>query len=144
MRKIIKFIKTNYPKCREIFIYLIVGVLTTIVSWLACFIAKMFLNPEITLQNNIVNTIGWVTGVCFAYPLNRKWVFQSDNPKITKEFVAFVGSRVSTWVTELVVMTVCVNIFNLEYWIAKICIAAVLVTLLNYIFSKIFIFKKAK
>ena len=144
MKKIIEFIKTNYPKYREIIIYLIVGVLTTIVSWLACLLAKIFLNPEITIQNNIINTIGWVAGVCFAYPLNRKWVFKSNNPKILKEFIAFVSSRISTWVTELVVMTICVNIFHLKYWIAKIFIAAVLVTVLNYIFSKIFIFKKRK
>lgn len=144
MKKITKFIKSIFSKYREIFIYLIVGVLTTIVSWLACLLAKIVLNPEITIQNNIINTIGWITGVLFAYPLNRKWVFKSNNKRIIKEFIAFVSSRISTWVTELIVMTVCVNIFHLEYWIAKICIAAVLVTVLNYIFSKIFIFKKQK
>ncbi len=144
MKKTTEFIKTNYTKYREIIIYLVVGVLTTIVSWLACLLSKTLLNPEIAIQNNIINTIGWIAGVCFAYPLNRKWVFKSNNPRIMKEFIAFVSSRISTWITELVVMTVCVNIFHFEYWIAKILIAAVLVTVLNYIFSKIFIFKKKK
>ena len=38
----------------------------------------------------IINTIGWVVGVLFAYPLNRKWVFKSTNPKILKEFFGLV------------------------------------------------------
>ena len=132
-------------KYREILIYLIVGVLTTIVSWGACFIFERFLlNPDITWQNAVLNTIGWVAGVCFAYPLNRKWVFQSTNPKIMKEFGEFAVSRLSTWILDLVIMELTVNVWSLNYWIAKIFISSVLVTILNYVFSKIFIFKKEK
>ena len=80
-------------KYREIIIYLIVGVLTTIVSWGACFVAKLFLDPTQDLQNFIINTIGWVAGVVFAYPLNRKWVFNSKNKQIMKEFLGFASSR---------------------------------------------------
>lgn len=130
-------------KYREILIYLIVGVLTTIFSWGACFIFERFLlNPDISWQNALLNTIGWVAGVCFAYPLNRKWVFQSTNPKIMKEFGEFAVSRLSTWILDLVVMELTVNIWNLNYWISKIFISSVLVTILNYVFSKVFIFKK--
>ena len=79
--------KELYNKYEEIIIYLIVGVLTTIVSWGACFVAKLLgLDPDIKIQNFIINTIGWVVGVLFAYPLNRKWVFKSSNPHILKEF----------------------------------------------------------
>lgn len=127
---------------REILVYLIVGVLTTIFSWLACYVAKFFLDPSSTMQNNIINTIGWVAGVCFAYPLNRKWVFHSVNPHVLKEFAGFAASRLSTWALELVIMMVTVNAFHMSYWIAKIFIAAVLVTILNYVFSKLWIFKK--
>lgn len=132
-------------KYREILIYLIVGVLTTIFSWGACFVFERFLlNPDITWQNALLNTIGWVAGVCFAYPLNRKWVFQSTNPKIIKEFGEFAVSRLSTWILDLVIMELTVNVWSLNYWIAKIFISSVLVTILNYVFSKIFIFKKEK
>ena len=131
-------------KYREIIIYLIVGVLTTIVSWLACYVAKFFLDSSDTLQNNIINTIGWVAGVCFAYPTNRRWVFRSTNPRILKEFLGFAASRLSTWALELVIMTVTVNLLHMDYWIAKIFIAAVLVTILNYVFSKLLIFKSKK
>lgn len=132
-------------KYREILIYLIVGVLTTIFSWAACFIFERFLlNPDITWQNALINTIGWIAGVCFAYPLNRKWVFRSTNPKVIKEFGEFAVSRLSTWILDLVVMELTVNVWALNYWISKIFISSVLVTILNYVFSKIFIFKKEK
>lgn len=138
----IEKIKALLVKYREIIIYLVVGVMTTLFSWLACYLAKFFLDPTQTMQNNIINTIGWVAGVCFAYPLNRKWVFRSTNPKIAKEFFGFAASRLSTWALELVIMMVTVNVFHMRYWIAKIFIAAVLVTILNYVFSKLLVFKK--
>ena len=135
--------KELFKKYEEIIIYLIVGVLNTIVSWVACFIVEwLFLNPDITWQNFIINSIGWVAGVCFGYPLNRKWVFKSTNPKILKEFGGFAASRLSTWGLDIVIMWVTVNVWSMNYWIAKICISAVLVTILNYVFSKVFIFKK--
>lgn len=156
-----------FEKYREIIIYLIVGVLTTIVSWGACFVAKLFLDPTQELQNFIINTIGWVAGVVFAYPLNRKWVFKSNNDKIVKEFMGFASSRLSTWILDILIMWFFVNICPLNnliikicnwlnislatadidsvnYWVVKICISAVLVTILNYVFSKLLIFKKPK
>lgn len=156
-----------FEKYREIIIYLIVGVLTTIVSWGACFVAKLFLDPTQELQNFIINTIGWVAGMVFAYPLNRKWVFKSNNDKIVKEFMGFASSRLSTWILDILIMWFFVNICPLNnfiikvcnwlnislatadidsvnYWVVKICISAVLVTILNYVFSKLLIFKKPK
>ena len=95
-----------------------------------------------SLQNFINNTISWVVGVLFAYPLNRKWVFQSTNPQIMKEFLGFASSRISTWIMDIVIMWFTVNILNMNYWIAKIFISAVVVTIANYVFSKLLIFKK--
>ena len=159
--------KKIFEKYEEIIIYLIVGVLTTIVSWGACFVAKIWLDPDQELQNFIINTIGWVVGVVFAYPLNRKWVFKSTNPKILKEFFGFAGSRLSTWILDIVIMFVFINVWriffplcnflhdkisflskmeveSLHYWFVKIFISAVLVTILNYVFSKVLIFGKKK
>ncbi len=130
-------------KYREIIVYLIVGVLTTIVSWGACFICEwLFLNPDISWQNDIINTVGWVAGVSFSYPLNRKWVFKSTNPHILGEFCGFAVSRLSTWILDIVIMRVTVNIFQMHYWVAKVFISSVLVMILNYVFSKVLIFKK--
>ena len=157
--------KKLFTKYREIIVYIVVGVLTTIVSWGACFVAKLFLDPTVTLQNNIINTIGWIAGVCFSYPLSRKWVFKSNNPHILKEFGGFAASRLSTWILDILIMFLLVNVWplygfinkicgwfsyvptqdmleTLNYWFVKICISAVLVTVLNYVFSKVLIFRK--
>ncbi len=139
----IKLIKDLMIKYREIVIYLIVGVLTTIFSWAACYVAELLgLNADIGLQNHIINTIGWVAGVLFAYPLNRKWVFRSTNPRILKEFTGFASSRLSTWILDILIMWLTVNVWGLHYWIAKIFISSVVVMILNYVFSKILIFRK--
>jgi len=139
----IEKIKELCVKYREIIVYLIVGVLTTVVSWGAAFLGKLFLDVEgSSLQNFINNTISWVVGVLFAYPLNRKWVFQSTNPQVMKEFLGFASSRISTWIMDIVIMWFTVNILNMNYWIAKIFISAVVVTIANYVFSKLLIFKK--
>ena len=136
-------IKELMVKYREIIVYLIVGVLTTIVSWGAAFVGTLFLDVNGSdVQNAINNTFSWVAGVCFAYPLNRKWVFQSTNPKILKEFMGFASSRVSTLIMDIVIMWLTVNIIGMNYWIAKIFISAVVVTIANYVFSKLCIVKK--
>lgn len=136
-------IKELMIKYREIIIYLIVGVMTTVVSWGACFVGERFIfDVNSDWQNAVNNTISSVVGVCFAYPLNRKWVFESKNPKILKEFTGFAASRVSTWILDVLIMWVTVNLLGMNFWLAKICISSVLVTILNYVFSKLFIFKK--
>lgn len=136
-------IKELLIKYREIIVYLIVGVLTTIFSWGIAFIGKMFLDVEgSSLQNFINNMISWVAGVLFAYPLNRKWVFRSSNPEVLKEFFGFSSSRVSTLIMDIVIMWLTVNVWGMNYWIAKIFISSVVVTIANYVFSKLLIFKK--
>lgn len=138
----IQKVKELLIKYEEIIAYLIVGVLTTIVSWGACFVAELFLDPDQTVQNAIINTIGWVAGVVFGYFTNRKYVFKSTNPEMMKEFVAFAGGRVSTWILDIVIMFVTVNLIHMNYWVAKIFISSVLVMIANYVLSKLFVFKK--
>ena len=138
----IEKIKELCKKYEEIIIYLIVGVMTTIVSWAAAFLGKLLLDVDVSWQNTLNNTISWMVGVLFAYPLNRKWVFKSKNPKILKEFLGFASSRVSTLIMDIVIMWLTVNVIGMNYWIAKIFISSVIVTIANYVFSKLLIFKK--
>ena len=138
----IEKIKELCKKYEEIIIYLIVGVMTTIVSWVAAFLGKLLLDVDVSWQNTLNNTISWMVGVLFAYPLNRRWVFKSKNPKILKEFLGFASSRVSTLIMDIVIMWLTVNVIGMNYWIAKIFISSVIVTIANYVFSKLLIFKK--
>lgn len=135
--------KELFKKYEEIIAYLIVGVLTTIVSWVTCWVFEAtVLNPDVEWQNALINTLGWVAGVLFGYVTNRKYVFKSTNPKVLKEFSQFAGARISTWILDIVIMYVTVNMIHMNYWIAKIFISSVLVMIANYVFSKVFVFKK--
>ncbi len=136
-------LKNLFVRYRELIVYVIVGGLTTVVSWLACFLLKLFLDTDIAWQNTIVNILGWVAGVAFAFPTNRKWVFQSTSPKWFKELVEFVSSRISTLVLEVVLMDLLVNLAGVDFWISKIGVA-VLVVIANYVLSKVWVFKKEK
>lgn len=136
-------IKALCRKYEEIITYLIVGVLTTIVSWGACWICEVtILHPDIEWQNALINTVGWVAGVLFGYVTNRKYVFKSTSPDIWKEFSKFAGGRVSTWILDIVIMYVTVNMLHMHYWLAKIFISSILVMVANYVLSKVFVFKK--
>lgn len=136
-------IKALCKKYEELIVYLIVGVLTTIVSWGACWICEAtILDPDVEWQNAVINTIGWVAGVLFGYVTNRRFVFKSSNPNILQEFTKFAGGRVSTWLLDIVIMYVAVNLIHMDYWIAKIFISSVLVMIANYVLSKLFVFKK--
>lgn len=139
----IQKIKDLCIKYEEIVAYLIVGVLTTLVSWGACWIFEAtLLDPDIGWQNALINTLGWVAGVLFGYVTNRKYVFKSTNPKVLKEFTQFAGARVSTWILDIVIMYVTVNMIAMNYWVAKIFISSILVMIANYVFSKLFVFRK--
>ena len=139
----IEKIKALLKKHEEIIAYLIVGVLTTIVAWAAKFIANaiffdntMYPTP---LENFILSTINWTAGVIFAYFTNRKYVFKSKEPMM-KEIPPFVASRISTWILDIVVMWIFTKLgLNL---VVGTLISAVLVTIANYVLSKVFVFKK--
>lgn len=121
--------------------------MTTAFSWGIAFLGKAFVFQDLETvpwKNDVNNTIAWAAGVLFAYPLNRKWVFQSKNPKILGEFLKFAASRLSTWLMDIVIMRVTVNVMGMNYVIAKIFISSVIVTVANYVFSKLLIFKKNK
>jgi putative flippase GtrA len=131
-----------YKKYEEVANYLVVGVLTTIVSWGAAWVATWVLNPNVSWQNAVINTISWAAGVIFGYFANRKYVFKSTNPEMLKEFMSFAGGRVSTWLLDVLIMEVTVNLLKLPYWPCKIFISSVLVMAANYLLSKLFVFRK--
>ena len=129
---------------KEIITYLIVGLLTTIASWVAAYICKCVLEPDIAIQNTIINAISWIVGVSVAYPMNRKLVFGSLNPNILREFLDFAASRISTLILDVLIMWLTVNILCFNYWFSKIIISTTVVMVTNYILSKTIVFKNNK
>ena len=123
-------IKELYLKYKEIINYLIVGVLTTVVSLTVYYgLVLTVLNPKNPIQL-----------VAFAYWANRKFVFESKSKEIVKEAGAFVTARVGTLVMDMVFMFVTVSLFGMNDKVAKL-LDQVMVTIANYVFSKLFVFK---
>ena len=141
----IKYVKALLVKYRELIIYGIVGVITTIVNWGSSFLLEAtVLDSSVPLQNTIINVIAWIAAVIISFPLNRKWVFQSKNPAWFHEFLGFTASRVTTLLIEELIMLLCVNLLGLDFRFSKVFIASVLVIILNYVFSKLLVFRKGQ
>ena len=130
-----------YKKYEEIINYIIVGGLTTFVSLASYYICVItFLDPNNAFELQIANIISWVLAVAFAYFANRKYVFKSENSNKIKESIKFCLSRVSTLIIDMATMFCLVTLLNINDKVSKL-IVQVVVMVLNYIFSKIFVFK---
>ena len=139
MKKIIDL----YKKYQEIINYLIVGVLTTVVSLLTYYICVVtILDPNKAIELQIANIISWVCAVCFAFVANKVFVFKSKNKNLFKEFAFFVSARVLTLLLDMLIMFIMVTALGINDKISKL-VVQVVVTILNYVFSKIFVFKKS-
>ncbi len=137
----LKKFRKLYNKYEEIINYLIVGVLTTIVSLAIYYgLVLTILNPNNAIELQIANIVSWIGAVAFAFITNRKYVFKSKNKNIKKEAVSFVSSRILTLLMDMGVMFLTVTIFKMNDKIAKL-ISQVIITIANYIFSKLFVFK---
>lgn len=140
----IKKIIEIYKKNEEIWNYLVVGGLTTLVSFIAYIsVTRTFLNPINPIELQIANIIKWIAGVLFAYFTNRRFVFKSKNDNKVQEFISFTSSRVITLILDMVIMGVLVNVLGIYDLIATL-VCMVVVTVGNYILSKFFVFNKDK
>ncbi len=138
-------LKLYYSK-KETFDYLITGGLTTVINWLVYVLcAYSFFKGIITndyARENFSNFVAWVAAVLFAYITNRIFVFHSDKHgfvPVMKEFAAFTAARVLSFVVEQILFSGAILIMN--DIIAKLIIGVVVI-ILNYFFSKLWIFKK--
>jgi len=132
----IKFIHKN----KKVILYLLFGVMTTAINIIAYNLCYYCFN----ISNNISNIVAWILSVLFAYITNKKWVFESQifNFRIVvKELFSFLGCRFITGLLDIVIMYISVDILKLTPWIFKI-ISNLIVIILNYIVSKLIVFRK--
>ena len=149
-----KKIKTLFIKYKEIITYIIFGILTTLVNFFAFWIFTKIFGENLYLVNN---AIAWVVGVVFAYVTNKLFVFESkswDLKLIAKEIAGFLGARIFSFLVEEGGMFLFISVLGLGeksltflgititgQFIVKILLA-VIVVVLNYVFSKFFVFRK--
>ena len=134
------FIVKMLKKYKSFIAYGVFGVLTTVVN---IAIYGFFYNT-VGFSNTLSNVIAWIIAVAFAYLTNKVWVFGSTSWKwevLKKEVVAFVSCRLATGILDIVIMYICVDVMQWNALLMKIS-SNVLVIILNYIFSKLVIFKK--
>ena len=130
-------------RLKEIVSYLFWGGLTTLVSWLT-FSLFSWLTGRVILSN----LLSWLCAVAFAFVTNKQWVFESKDWKaktVWREAGTFLSARLITGVLEWVGVPVLAAwgepLLGIEGLGAKMGVT-VAVILLNYIFSKLLIFKK--
>ncbi len=140
-------------KYRSIVLYLVFGVATTVVNWLVYIpCIKLCGENPTNFQVTICNAIAWVVAVTFAYVTNKRFVFESKCTKKSQlllEIVSFFGARVFSGIFEiflpgaLITIGLSQAIFGVEGAVAK-AITSVVVILLNYLLSKLVIFRKKR
>ena len=97
-----------------------------------------------SLSTTLSTVIAWVASVLFAYFTNRTWVFESrasTAPDVLREMGYFFLCRLATGVLDLAIMYVCVDRLGLPDMPVKL-LSNVVVIVLNYVASKLFIFAK--
>ncbi len=163
---------TFWKKYRELIVYLIVGLLTTVVSYAVRMailypFARIYaidLNADTSdasasALRSVAQTVGWIAGVTFAFFPNKVWVFrdtEKNTGKTWRQFGKFAASRLFTWFVELglaVALPLLLIkagykpfhlIVNVDADLLTMAISIVTITILNYVISKVFVFRKKK
>ena len=133
-----------YKKYKEIINYLIIGGLTTVVSLISFYLVRILIFTKDTqLDIQISNIISWIFAVLFAFITNKKYVFESKTTgtKKIKEMIKFYLSRLTTLIIDMVTMWILTAPLNINDKVSKIIVQFIIVVL-NYVFSKLFVFKK--
>ncbi|WP_099221630.1 GtrA family protein [Listeria costaricensis] len=126
----------------SIVMYLIMGGFTTLINIATFWLFASFLNWDY----RIANGIAWIASVLFAYLSNKKYVFDSYTPTRKdrfREITSFFGFRFLTFIVDTIVMIILVSFFLMNETWAKVW-TNVIILVLNYVFSKFFIFKSKK
>ena len=127
---------------REMLMYLIFGVLTTLVNIVSYYCLTRF----IQMDTAAATALAWFLSVVFAYVTNRRWVFQSKATgfmPVMLEVGGFFAARAATGLMDLGVMALCVDVMHLPDMPVKIA-SNVIVVILNYVLSKLLIFRKGR
>ena len=128
-----------FNKYREALLYLFFGGCTTLVNIVAFYIVRKF-----GVSTYITNIIAWFLSVVFAFITNKLFVFESKNTSIKdsfKECFSFFLFRVISLVFDMGIMYLLIDLLNINEMVSKV-FSNIFVVIINYVFSKLFIFKK--
>lgn len=130
-----------YKKYEELINYLIIGILTTVVSLATYYLLTLtVLDASNAIYLQIANIIAWLASVTFAYFTNRKFVFKLQNKSNIHEGINFYLSRISTLLIDMLIMYIFVSLLKFDNRIMKL-ITQIVIIILNYVLSKFIVFK---
>ncbi|MBH6947910.1 GtrA family protein [Clostridioides difficile] len=127
-------------KHKETILYLFFGAFTTLVN----IVSYLFFTRVILFNFMVANALAWILAVLFAYVTNKFFVFESKRIEIKflfKEFLSFVSFRLFSGVVEMLIMYVMIDLLFVNDIIVKV-FTNIVVIVLNYLFSKMIIFKE--
>ena len=136
----LKKIADLYKAHQEGMRYLVFGALTTIVN---IFIFIIF-SKAFNLSTTVSNIIAWIIAVLFAYITNKIWVFKAKKNSFKElfiEIVYFFLARIFTLVLETLILVISIDKLHMNSIIMKI-MSNIIVIIINFILSKILVFKK--
>lgn len=137
------FIEKMWKKLtsKEVILYIVFGVLTTLVNYAVFWVMNTALQDRFHAVSNVV---AWIAAVLFAYVTNKLFVFESKSWKpalVVKEVIGFAAGRLLTLGLETVGLILLSDVLGMNAMIAKILLS-VIVVILNYVFSKLWVFRK--
>ena len=131
----------RFEKYKALILYGIFGVTTTIINVVSY---ALFLFVGINVQIAVV--VSWLLAVIVAYLTNRVWVFNSGastNIELLREFISFMLARLATLIVEMLIIWFGVQLLDQDPIIWKI-IDNIVVIILNYVISKLIVFKNTR
>ncbi len=158
-------IKKLYTENKEIINYMIFGILTTVIDFavytpLTAIFGARFKVFGVVPWYMVTSVIAWIAAVLFAYITNKKWVFEENDwsaGNVARELTSFAGGRCVTLLIQLFLMWLMIDVTHLDktplfVWGAGLvglagdfvvkAVVMVVIVILNYIISKLFVFKR--
>jgi len=132
--------KNLFTKHKSFIMYAIFGVCTTLINWGTYYLCYSVIH----IPNIPSNIIAWVLAVAFAFITNKIWVFDSKSftgKTLIYEIWTFIAARLATGILDIVIMYFAVDVFSMNSTVWKL-ISNIIVIAINYILSKLIIFKK--
>lgn len=135
---------------RELFVYAVVGVLTTLINYAVYFIASRLgalmlgIAPDHPVLIAVANVLSWIATVAFAFWANKKYVFRSENwnrATLKKEIPGFVTARLLSLGMDIAIVELMVHALSISDLISKL-VTNILVIIANYFLSKFWVFRK--
>ena len=136
----IQKLRSLIVKYWDILIYLVFGVLTTVVNYAIYLPVFNFCG----ISAAVSNMIAWVGAVIFAFLTNKPFVFHSRDwsaKTVVPELIKFVSCRLASGVLETAILFLAVDCMNWNGNIWKL-VTQVLVIIVNYVGSKLLVFRK--